>query len=174
MSIVPSASDQMGPGGGWNFGSPSVSYRRNQKGLLDGPELGHFVVSGITGLALGGLRTGGTFVAGLMHWRVHHHDQHDSSIWHRLDEVVNPPVVVDSPGVLPDLTPVGGGGPGGIPNLHRPPSSIEETGKLISNPPMVGDVPSSPSSSSSRKSGKRRKPCPPGYRWNGRRCVRKG
>jgi hypothetical protein len=68
----------------------------------------------------------------------------------------------------------GVGGPGEIPNLHRPPPSIEETGKLISNPPMVGDVPSSPSSSSSRKSGKRRKSCPPGYRWNGRRCVRKG
>ena len=121
MSQVPSASDQMGPGGGWNFGSPSVSYRRNQKGLLYTPEPVHFLVSGITGLALGGLRTGGTFVAGLMHWRVHHHEQHESSIWHRLDDVVNPPVVVDSPGVLPDLTSVGGGGPGGIPNLHRPP-----------------------------------------------------
>ena len=67
----------------------------------------------------------------------------------------------------------GGGGPGEIPNLHRPPS-IEESGKLITNPPMVGDVVSIPSSSTSRKSGKRRKPCPPGYRWNGRRCVRKG
>lgn len=68
----------------------------------------------------------------------------------------------------------GVGGPGEFPNLHRPPPSIEETGKLISNPPMAGDVPSSPSSSTSSKSGKRRKPCPPGYRWNGRRCVRKG
>jgi hypothetical protein len=67
----------------------------------------------------------------------------------------------------------GVGGPGEIPNLHRPPS-IEETGKLITNPPMVGDVASIPSSSTSNKSGKRRKPCPPGYRWNGRRCVRKG
>lgn len=70
----------------------------------------------------------------------------------------------------------GVGGPGEIPNLHRPPPSIEETGKLISNPPMVGDVPSSPrtTSSSTTLSGKRRKSCPPGYRWNGRRCVRKG
>ena len=70
----------------------------------------------------------------------------------------------------------GVGGPGEIPNLHRPPPSIEETGKLITNPPMVVDVPSSPrtTSSSTTLSGKRRKPCPPGYRWNGRRCVRKG
>jgi hypothetical protein len=68
----------------------------------------------------------------------------------------------------------GVGGPGEIPNLHRPPPSIEETGKLITNPTLAGDVASIPSSSSSRKSGKRRKPCPPGYRWNGRRCVRKG
>jgi hypothetical protein len=70
----------------------------------------------------------------------------------------------------------GVGGPGEIPNLHRPPPSIEETGKLISDPPMVGDVPSSPrtTSSSTTLSGKRRKPCPRGYRWNGRRCVRKG
>jgi len=164
MSIVPSASDQMGPGGGWNFGSPSVSYRRDQKGLLDSPELAHFVVSGITGLALGGLRTGGTFVAGLMHWRMHHHQENQDSIWHQLDDLVNPPVVVDSPAVLPDLTPVGGGGPGGIPNLHRPPPSIEETGKLISNPPMVGDV----SSSSKNGALSARVRCPYHWRYRGR------
>jgi len=59
----------------------------------------------------------------------------------------------------------GGGGPGGIPNLHRPPPSIEETGEILSNPTMAGEVPSSP---------KRRKSCPPGYRWSKRldRCVK--
>jgi len=68
----------------------------------------------------------------------------------------------------------GGGGPGEIPNLHRPPPSIEETGEILSNPHIVGEVPSSPMSSSSGMAGKRRKSCPPGYRWNGRRCVKKG
>jgi hypothetical protein len=68
----------------------------------------------------------------------------------------------------------GGGGPGGIPNLHRPPPSIEETGEILSNPPIAGEVPSSPRPSTSKKAGKRRKSCPPGYRWNGRRCVKKG
>jgi hypothetical protein len=68
----------------------------------------------------------------------------------------------------------GGGGPGGLPNLHQPPPSIEETGEILSNPPIAGEVPSSPRSSSSSKTGKRRKSCPPGYRWNGRRCVKKG
>jgi len=68
----------------------------------------------------------------------------------------------------------GGGGPGEIPNLHRPPPSIEETGEILSNPSIMGEVPSSPRPSTSKKAGKRRKSCPPGYRWNGRRCVRKG
>jgi hypothetical protein len=174
MSIVPAASDQMGPGGGWNFGSPSVSYRRNQKGLLDSPEPAHFVASGITGLALGGLRTGGTFVAGLLHWRMHHHEQNGSSIWYRLDDLVNPPVVVDSPGVLPDLTPVGGGGPGGIPNLHRLPPSIEETGKNIENLPSRHDYDGIlwyDASGTVIDYEKRR--CPKGMRWSRRlrRCV---
>jgi len=68
----------------------------------------------------------------------------------------------------------GGGGPGEIPNLHRPPPSIEETGELLSNPPIVGEEVRAPRPSSSKKAGKRRKSCPPGYRWNGRRCVKKG
>jgi len=68
----------------------------------------------------------------------------------------------------------GVGGPGEIPNLHRPPLSMEEAGEILSNPPIAGEVPSSPRRSSSKKAGKRRKSCPPGYRWNGRRCVKKG
>jgi len=68
----------------------------------------------------------------------------------------------------------GGGGPGEIPNLHRPPPSIEETGEILSNPPLEGQKTGSPRRSSLKKAGKRRKSCPPGYRWNGRRCVKKG
>ncbi len=66
----------------------------------------------------------------------------------------------------------GGGGPGEIPNLRRPPPSIEETGEILSNPPIVGEKVGSLRPSTSKKAGKRRKSCPPGYRWNGRRCVR--
>jgi hypothetical protein len=75
------------------------------------------------------------------------------------------PVVIPLPFPYLDFTKSpspGVGGPGEIPNLHRPPPSIEEVGELISIPILVGDVASSP-----------RKSCPPGYRWNGRRCVRK-
>ncbi len=68
----------------------------------------------------------------------------------------------------------GGGGPGGLPNLHQPPPSIEETGEILSIPTIVDEVLSSPRPSTSKKAGKRRKSCPPGYRWNGRRCVKKG
>jgi len=60
----------------------------------------------------------------------------------------------------------GVGGPGEIPNLHRSPPSIEETGEILSNPPMAGGKTGSPS----RKSRKR---CPKGKRWSRRlkRCV---
>ncbi len=49
----------------------------------------------------------------------------------------------------------GGGGPGGLPNLHQPPPSIEETGEILSNPPMVGGKTGSPKA--------RKKKCPPGF-----------
>jgi len=68
----------------------------------------------------------------------------------------------------------GGGGPGGLPNLHRPPPSIEEAGEILSNPTVVVEVPSSPRRSTSNKSRKKkRKACPPGYRWSRRakRCL---
>ncbi len=72
----------------------------------------------------------------------------------------------------------GVGGPGEIPNLHRPPPSIEETGEIRSNPPIVGEVPSSPRKPvrTRRALGLPGQRCPPGYRWNPaqRRCVKKG
>ena len=34
----------------------------------------------------------------------------------------------------------GGGGPGELPNIHRPPPSIEETGEILSNPPLVDEL----------------------------------
>ena len=67
------------------------------------------------------------------------------------------PLIVAVP--LPYLnftkTPSSGvGGPGEIPNLHRPPLSMKETGEILSNPPTVGEVPSSPRPSSSKKGRK--------------------
>jgi len=56
----------------------------------------------------------------------------------------------------------GVGGPGEIPNLRRPPPSIEETGEILSNPSIAGEVPSSPRRSTSKK-GRRR--CPKGSHW---------
>ena len=156
--IIPTAAQhgQMGPGGGWNFRSPPVQYVGGQK-PLSLEEAGHFLASAGLGLALGGLRTGGSFVSGLLHWRMHHAESDQSSIWFRLDEAVNPPG--------------GGGGPAGIPNLHRSPPSIEETGEILSNPPIAGEVPSSPRRSTSKK---RRKKCPKGYVWSKKlqSCIR--
>ena len=67
----------------------------------------------------------------------------------------------------------GVGGPGEIPNLHRPPLSMEETGKLITNPPMVGDVPSIPKPRARGPKGTLIK-CPVGYYWDKRtgRCLK--
>jgi len=63
----------------------------------------------------------------------------------------------------------GVGGPGEIPNLHRPPLSMKETGEIISNPSVVNG------SKPSRKVSSRVKPkrCPKGERWSWRlrRCV---
>ena len=49
----------------------------------------------------------------------------------------------------------GGGGPGHSPTSTATPPSIEEVGRIITS------------------GGRSRKRCPSGYRWNGRRCVRK-
>ncbi len=68
----------------------------------------------------------------------------------------------------------GGGGPGESPISTVVPPSIEEAGEILTNPGIVVEVPSSPRPDSTSPSGKRRKSCPPGYRWNGRRCVKKG
>ena len=51
----------------------------------------------------------------------------------------------------------GGGGPGQSLTSTATPPSIEEVGRIVSPP----------------RGGRYRKRCPRGYRWNGRRCVRK-
>ena len=49
----------------------------------------------------------------------------------------------------------GGGGPGQSLTSTNSPPSIEEVGRMVTS------------------GGRSRKSCPPGYRWDGRRCVRK-
>jgi hypothetical protein len=71
----------------------------------------------------------------------------------------------------------GGGGPGESPISTEVPPSIEETGEILSNPTLEGlnVVPTASNGGISKHSRKKsRKSCPPGYRWNGRRCVKKG
>ena len=65
----------------------------------------------------------------------------------------------------------GGGGPGGVLTSAVPPSitsggappSVEGLGRLINSAHGGG-----------RSGAKPRNRCPPGFRWDGRRCVRKG
>ena len=59
------------------------------------------------------------------------------------------------PGLLGSLISPGGGGPGHSLTSTNTPPSTEEVGRMITS------------------GGRSRKSCPPGYRWNGRRCVRK-
>jgi hypothetical protein len=65
----------------------------------------------------------------------------------------------------------GGGGPGQSLTSTDPPPSVEEVGTMITQGahPMKGGHPDS----SKVSRGRSRKRCPPGYRWNGKRCVRK-
>ncbi len=60
-------------------------------------------------------------------------------------------------------------GPGEIPNFPRPPISMAESGEILSNPGIVGEVPSSPRRSTSKKS----RYCPRGYYWDRsrRKCM---
>jgi len=156
MSLVPSSSDQMGPGGGWNFGSPPVRYTTKQVGIIPDvtiEEVGHFLITAGIGLVVGNPVV--SVGMGLVHWNYH---------------ILNP-LVSD---VYAELTgSTGGGGPGELPNLHRPPPSIEETGEILSYPGFAVEVPSSPRRSTSKKAGKRRK-CPKGWHWSKHynTCVR--
>jgi len=93
------------------------------------------------------------------------------------------PVVIPLPFPYLDFTKSpspGGGGPGEIPNLHRPPPSIEESGVFISEEAATGPSsaqvgkPGGPASSTKRGGRSRRKKCPKGYHWSKylRMCIR--
>ena len=112
----------------------------------------------------------------------------DLADWARGEEMGIVPEITARPYLLPTGVPImvpfpwfdikavssgGGGGPPVIPNLHRPPPSIEEAGEILSNPSIAVEVPSSPRRSTSKRSRKRRK-CPEGHYWHAgrKKCVR--
>ncbi len=187
MSQVPGSGSQWSPGGGgyMTTGGPAMAIA--SKGLIVGVPVALTVVS-LVGVGKF-LKAGGAISAA------------DAALV-RLYQTGRIPVVGGStyypPGWIgPALTmmggtastwftPVsssGGGGPGEIPKLHRPPPSIEEAGEILSNPGVVSDS-SKPEPAryalpvdSSKAFGKRN-PCDKGYspkkikgRWY---CVKKG
>ncbi len=67
----------------------------------------------------------------------------------------------------------GGGGPGEIPNLHRPPPSIEEAGEILTSAGQIKPTWVPPSKTKSPSRFKKAKYCPPGYYWSRsrRKCL---
>ncbi len=142
----------------------------------------------------------GSLVTRPINWALYnaYSEMGDIADWARGEEMALQPEIAARPWMLPAGYPVmvpfpwfdikavssgGGGGPPVIPNLHRPPPSIEETGEILSNPDVVSDS-SKPEPAryalpvdSSKAFGKHN-PCDKGYspkkikgRWY---CVKKG
>ncbi len=66
----------------------------------------------------------------------------------------------------------GGGGPGVSPTSTDSPPALHKQGQPV---PVVVPAASNSAHGGGRSGAKpRRTRCPPGYRWNGKRCVRKG
>jgi hypothetical protein len=67
----------------------------------------------------------------------------------------------------------GGGGPGGLPNLHQPPPSIEETGEILTSAGQIKPTWVPPSKTKSPSRFKKAKYCPRGYYWSRsrRKCL---
>jgi hypothetical protein len=108
------------------------------------------VVSAAVGLGLGGLRTGGSILAGVYHLLYHHHEERQDDVWFQLADLV------DSSG---------GGGPGESPVSTKTtlPSVLLSKGRPI---PLVGQ--GVPAAGKTTRGGGPRKRCPEGYHWNAR------
>ncbi len=67
----------------------------------------------------------------------------------------------------------GGGEPGGIPKLHHPPLSMEETGEILTSAGQIKPTWVPPSKTKSPSRFKKAKYCPPGYYWSRsrRKCL---
>jgi len=142
----------MGPGGGWNFGSPPVTYVGGQRGLslfLREPtqEEKVIAIAAVT-LVSGPLAIVRGAGLGISAARI------------ILLAILFPP----SPG---------GGGPGHSPISYDPPPSVREQGRSLAEAGTYGRTPSPSVGKESRASRGSRKRCPSGYRWNGHRCVKR-
>jgi len=159
----------MGPGGSYLWARPPpVTYTRRQT-PLDLTEVGHLVASGAVGLALGGLRTGASLVTGFIHWRVH---SAEDSVFHRLQDIVEDSSSETGSKIQVPLIPntSGGGGPGESLTSTDTPLTVSEQGRALAQAGKYGRTPSASGRKESRASRRR---CPSGYRWNGRRCVKR-
>ncbi len=160
MSIVPSPG-QMGPGTGLiALGTGLMKHPTLFKGLGMGPALTGLGV----GITVADLRRSQEYGFG---WDVQafRDKKADQLMTHILIPVI-----------LRIMPSSGGGGPGESSISTVVPPSIEEIGEILSNPSIVVEGPSSPPPVREiwETAREGRKSCPPGYRWNGRRCVKKG
>ena len=135
------------PGAGGYGSYPGNYYRDRYDWLLTG-ELAHLGASGLVTTA--SKRNPYLWVATTaVHWISHQDPYRIADIFGIL-----PPKGVPGPLPARPFTP-GGGGPRDSLTSTNPPPSVEEVGRMVTS------------------GGRSRKSCPPGYRWNGRRCVRK-
>ncbi len=178
MSQVPGSGSQWSPGGGGYMTTGGPAMALVSKGILEGVPVALTVIS-LVGVgkffkAAGALRAANAalvrlyqtgripFIGGSTYY---------PPGW------IGPAATIAGGTVSTWFTPssAGGGGPGEIPNLHRPPPSIEEAGEILSNPGIMVEVPSSPRRSTSKRSRKVISKCPKGQYWDPqlRICVRK-
>ena len=132
----------------------------------------------------------GSLVTRPINWALYnaYSEMGDIADWARGEEMALQPEITARPWMLPAGYPVmvpfpwfdikavssgGGGGPPVIPNLHRPPSSIEENGKTLHEQGLDPMVWAGIIYAGARELSKRR--CPKGKRWSRRlrRCVDK-
>ena len=152
------------PGGGGGYGTyPWLSFIMLPGGLY-GAKLATPLVKPIVGLALspvrGGIQRGMATPGGL---GLYDHYSLLGDVRTYSDIINLGRLIVSS----------GGGGPGESPTSTDSPPGLHQQGQPVSVVVPAASI----SAHGGRRSGTKarsRKRCPPGYRWNGRRCVRKG
>ena len=153
MVEVPGSGSQWSPGGGGFMGPGSYYYHQEGLGWRSMSPEARAVILATTTLAAGplGIMAGGGRIA-MLAWKL------------RLPLIAAAALSSSS----------GGGGPGGVLTSAVPPSitsggappSVEGLGLLVNSAHGGGRSPAS-----RRPGAKPRNRCPPGFRWDGRRCV---
>ncbi len=177
MSQVPGSGSQWSPGGGGYMTTGGTAGRLVTKGIIVGVPVALTVVS-LVGVgkflkAAGAIRAADAalvrlYQTGRIPWL-------GASTYYP-PGWIGPAVTIAGGTVSTWFTPssAGGGGPGEIPNLHRLPPSIEETGEILSNSPSA-PYPEPQWLQKGRARVLKETRCPKGFRWSDRykRCVRK-